>query len=238
MREITDFEKVLHEKFKDLYWWLIPDKFVIFDLETTGLLPRRDRILEIGAISIDKEKFLENGFVEVFECFVRQEKSIPSGSQRINHITDMMVKDGYSEYEALKNFFDFCQGNVMFAYNSKFDVKFIEWTARRCNYPIEDEDLESVQDIYKLAKKYISQDFLPNRKLITIAEKIGVKVELGKQHRAGIDSATALYVYIFLKQLEFNEKHFSEIQSAKLLATVSDKNERFWLNDTMTAIYK
>ena len=54
----------LLDTLKGMYWQLVPENFVIFDLETTGLTPRTDTILEIGAIAVNKAKFLETGEVE------------------------------------------------------------------------------------------------------------------------------------------------------------------------------
>lgn len=230
-----DADKKLLDTFKNMYWWMVPEDFVIFDLETTGLTPRTDRILEIGAIAVNKKNFLETGAVDTFECFVKQDKPIPSEAQRINKISDEMVADGLSELDALAGFFKFCDGKFMLAYNSPFDVKFLNSTARRCKYPIEDEYLESVQDIYKLAKKYIKQDFVPDKRLGTIANAIGVKVE--KSHRALVDALTAFYVYMFLKQLEFDHKHWDTIQSIKRMATVTGTDEKILINDLMITLY-
>jgi DNA polymerase III subunit alpha, Gram-positive type len=234
----TDIDEMclkLLDTLKGMYWQLVPENFVIFDLETTGLTPRTDTILEIGAIAINKTRFLETGEVDVFECFIKQDKPIPPEAQRINHITDEMVKDGYSEYEALTKFFNFCNGKLMLSYNSPFDVKFLNWTSKRCKYPIEQEYLESVEDIYKLAKKYLSSEFVVDKRLSTIAEKIGVKTDA--YHRALIDSASALYVYIFLKQVEFNEKHHSLIESSKRLSALLSLNEDEQLKGIFEQLY-
>lgn len=221
---------------KDMYWWLVPENFVVFDLETTGLTPRSDAILEIGAISINKTKFLETGEVGVFECFVRQDQSIPTESQRVNHITNDMVKDGESEYEALSKFFEFCNGKLMLSYNSPFDTKFLKWTSKRCKYPIEEEYLESVEDIYSLAKRYISSEFVADRRLGTIAQKIGVKAN--ELHRALPDSVAAFYVYIFIKQLEFNDKNYDLLQSSKRIASLTGVNEKDFIKEVMLKLYQ
>lgn len=221
--------------FRNMNWWLVPEHFIVFDLETTGLTPRTDSILEIGAVAVNKTKFLETGEVDVFECFIKQDKPIPIEAQRINHITNEMVKDGYSEYEALTKFFDFCNGRLMLSYNSPFDVKFLNWTSKRCKYAIEQEYLESVEDIYKLAKKYLSSEFAVDKRLSTVADKIGVKTN--GYHRALIDSMSALYVYIFLKQVEFNQKHDTLLESSRRLSKLTGLDEKELIRDLLKQIY-
>jgi DNA polymerase-3 subunit alpha (Gram-positive type) len=209
--------------FRTKYWWEIPGDFVIFDLETTGLNAKKDRILEIGAIHVNKTDFLATGKIDTFECFIKQHAPIPLESQEIHHITDEMVATGLSEYEALSKFFRFCDRKWMLSYNSPFDVGFLLSTGKRCNYPVELEDLESVEDIYKLARKYINKGLVPNKKLHTIAEVIGVNNS--NPHRALGDALTSFYVYIFLKQLEFQDMHFDYIKTAKQMAIVTGQNE-------------
>jgi DNA polymerase-3 subunit alpha (Gram-positive type) len=209
--------------FRSKYWWEIPENFVIFDLETTGLNAKKDRILEIGAIHINKKDFLATGKVDTFECFIKQDSPIPLESQEIHHITDEMVVNGYSEHEALTKFFRFCDKKWLLSYNSPFDVGFLLSTGKRCNYPVELEDLESVEDIYKLAKKYISKGLVANKKLHTIAEVIGIKNT--NPHRALGDALTSVYVYIFLKQLEFQDMHSDSLEAVKRMAQVTGHNE-------------
>jgi DNA polymerase-3 subunit alpha (Gram-positive type) len=209
--------------FRSKYWWEIPENFVIFDLETTGLNAKKDRILEIGAIHINKKDFLATGKVNTFECFIKQDSPIPLESQEIHHITDEMVVNGYSEHEALTKFFRFCDKKWLLSYNSPFDVGFLLSTGKRCNYPVELEDLESVEDIYKLAKKYINKGLVANKKLHTIAEVIGIKNT--NPHRALGDALTSVYVYIFLKQLEFQDMHSDSLEAVKRMARVTGHNE-------------
>lgn len=221
--------------FRSKYWWEIPENFVIFDLETTGLNVKKDRILEIGAIHVNKKDFLASGKVDTFECFVKQDSPIPLESQEIHHITDEMVANGLSEHEALTKFFRFCDRKWLLSYNSPFDVGFLLNTGKRCNYPVELEDLESVEDIYKLAKKYINKGLVANKKLHTIAEVIGIKNT--NPHRALGDALTSVYVYIFLKQLEFQEVNWESIDAAKRLAAITGKDEAQTIEKYLTDIY-
>ncbi len=230
----TSLEDLL-TTFRNKFWWEIPENFVIFDVETTGLNVKKDRILEIGAIHVNKKDFLATGKVDTFECFVKQDSPIPLESQEIHHITDEMVANGLSEHEALTKFFRFCDRKWLLSYNSPFDVGFLLNTGKRCNYPAELEDLKSVEDIYKLARKYINKGLVANKKLHTIAEVIGVKNS--NPHRALGDALTSVYVYIFLKQLEFQDIHFDFIQTSKRLAAATGQNESQILDNYISHYY-
>lgn len=176
-------------------WTSLPDEFVVFDTETTGLTPQSDRILEIGAILFRKDDYLKTGEVSTFQCFIKQDKPIPTEATAINGITDEMVKDGDSEYAALSKFFEFVDSRPLYAYNAKFDKDFLRATAKRCEYLDSDFQLE-VEDVLPLVSQTFSD--LPNRKLTTVAQRIGAQST--GAHRALDDCAVTLQVLIHCKQ--------------------------------------
>jgi DNA polymerase-3 subunit alpha (Gram-positive type) len=63
--------------------------FVAFDIETTGLTPARDRIIEMGAVKVFNGKT-----VDTFQTLVDPEVPIPAEVSAINRITDDMVRGG------------------------------------------------------------------------------------------------------------------------------------------------
>ena len=65
-----------------------PDSYVVVDLETTGLQPAKDRILEIGAVKV------ENGEVkDTFCTFINPRMAIPPFIQALTGITQDMVEN-------------------------------------------------------------------------------------------------------------------------------------------------
>jgi DNA polymerase III epsilon subunit family exonuclease len=188
MRDLTaELEKVK--------WNNIADTFVVFDLETTGLDHRRDRVLEIGAVLFDKADYLLTGELTTFQCFVKQSKPIPPEATAINGITDEMVRNGEEEYRALELFFDFVGNNDLYAYNAKFDKSFMNAMAKRCRYSSEPV-VEDAFDIYGHIKEaYVIK---PNYKLTTVAKHL--KIESSNAHRAVGDAVLALRSYIHVVQ--------------------------------------
>lgn len=177
-------------------WNNVPESFVVFDVETTGLDHKKDRVLEIGAVLFEKSSYIETGQVTTFQCFVKQSAPIPPEATAINGITDEMVKDGQEEYEALESFFEFVGNNDLFAYNAEFDKSFMNAMAKRSRYasePVVDEAF----DIYKFIKEEIV--IRPNYKLTNVARHL--KIETSDAHRAVGDSLIALKSYIHVIQL-------------------------------------
>lgn len=95
-------------------------EFVVFDVETTGLDKREDRLIEIGAC------VLRNGeIVEEFNTFVNPGRPISRSSVEITGITDDMVKDAPDTREALRMLDGFIKGRPLCAHNATFDVSFL-----------------------------------------------------------------------------------------------------------------
>lgn len=209
---MTIADYLSQEELDELKWESLPDQFVVFDTETTGLTPNKDKILEIGAVLFNKNDYRATGEITSFQCFIKQDYPIPPEATEINGITDEMVKDGLSEYEALSQFFEFVDDRQTYAYNAKFDKDFIIATAKGSGYFDENFSL-AVDDIYPLAKECFPN--LPNWKLKTVANQIGV---LGQSHRAVDDSVMALKVFVYIKQqlaIKANAEVIAEIEYLK-----------------------
>ncbi len=161
--------------------------FVCYDLETTGLhFEGGDRIIEIGAVKIEDGKITEK-----FESLVNPERNISEGASKVNHIYDSDVKDAPTASQALQDFYKFTRGAILIGYNSiNFDNVFLigQGKLERWNFD------NACEDIYRLAQKYVFG--VKNYKLITIAEKLGVKLD--NAHRAFYDTLATAEVFIKL----------------------------------------
>lgn len=97
------------------------DDYVVFDLETTGLSPLTDKIIELSGLKVKAGKV-----VETFSTLVNPGRPIPYGATAINGITDDMVKDSPSIQQVLGKFLDFVGDFVLVGHNiHTFDMKFI-----------------------------------------------------------------------------------------------------------------
>jgi DNA polymerase III epsilon subunit family exonuclease len=101
---------------------MLPEQFVVFDLETTGLHADRHEIIEIGAIRVNRDA--EDH--QTFQTFVRPTKSVPAKITEITGITNEMVQaEGIELAQALAEFRDFVGDLPLVAFNAPFDDAFL-----------------------------------------------------------------------------------------------------------------
>ena len=166
----------------------INGRYIIFDLETTGLSAATERIIEIGAVKVENGEIMES-----FDLFVDPEKAITPEITRLTSITNEMVAGAPKEAEALEQFFRFCDGcDILVAHNADFDMGFLRAAIRRCGReedPVQIDTLVMARAMYPELKKH---------KLDTIAERLGVTQ---KHHHRADDDARVL-AEIFLKMVQ------------------------------------
>lgn len=101
--------------------------YVVFDLETTGVCPDADEIIEISAIQVRGHKA-----VNEFSTLVNPGIHIPSAASRVNHITDDMVEEAPKLAQALEGFLEFAGNDILVGHNiHSFDLNFIYRGAMR-----------------------------------------------------------------------------------------------------------
>jgi len=162
----------------------IEDTYVIFDLETTGLSPVSDKIIEIGAVKVTNGKIVDR-----FSTFVNPQRPISFEIEKLTGINDNMVIDAPLIEDVLPKFLEFCDGAVMVAHNADFDMSFIHNKSREMGV----EKEYTVVDTVTMAQYLIIG--LGKYTLDAVAKAL--QVQLINHHRAVEDAeCTAL---IFLK---------------------------------------
>jgi DNA polymerase-3 subunit alpha (Gram-positive type) len=159
--------------------------FICFDIETTGLSARTEKITEIGAV-----KVVNGEIVDTFSTFANPEKPIPARIVELTGINDAMVKDAPSQADAVNAFLDFAGDNILVAHNAPFDVGFIREACKNINRPFTNTSVDTVA---------ISRAILPdikNVKLDTVAKYL----RLGEfnHHRATDDAQMLAMIFINL----------------------------------------
>ena len=96
--------------------------YVVFDTETTGLMPSTDEIVQIAAVRLVNGRRVDG---EVFDTLVDPQRPIPAASTEVHGITDQMVKGAPTIADAGRAFHRFAQGAVLVAHNAPFDLEFL-----------------------------------------------------------------------------------------------------------------
>ncbi len=111
----------------------LPLRFIVLDLETTGLDPARNEIIEIGAVRVNRDSDIH----DTFRALVRPVRHIPKRITEINGILQEMVdSDGMSLEQAIREFVTFIGDLPLVTFNAEFGMAFLQNAARRHNVVI------------------------------------------------------------------------------------------------------
>ncbi len=98
----------------------VPD-YVVFDLETTGVSPTNDAIIEISAVKVKNRQV-----IDTFSRLVNPLRPIPYAASDVNNITDDMVCNEPDISEILPGFLEFIGDEILVGHNiANFDMKYI-----------------------------------------------------------------------------------------------------------------
>ena len=162
--------------------------YVVFDIETTGFSAENDRIIEIGAVRVEKGEITDR-----FSAFVNPRTPIPFEIEKLTGISDEMVMEEPPIEEVLPRFLEFCEGAVMVAHNAGFDMSFIRKNSERQGLPCE----FTVVDTVALARVLLPQ--LSRYKLDTVAKALNVSLE--NHHRAVDDAGCTAEIFVKFVQM-------------------------------------
>jgi DNA polymerase III subunit epsilon len=96
-------------------------RYVVVDLETTGLRPGRAAICEIGAVRL--EGLAQTG---TFQTLVDPGVPLPPVVTSLTGIEDRDLAGAPSPVQAVERFLDFASGAILVAHNARFDVGFLD----------------------------------------------------------------------------------------------------------------
>jgi DNA polymerase-3 subunit epsilon len=122
LRAKSNRSKLKDKEFDFLFQEDTSGEYVVLDTETTGLDPKKDELLSIGAVKIKDNKILTS---QTFEVFIKNSGDISSKSIEIHRIRPIDLKNGESIETALCSFLHFIGSRPLIGYYLEFDVNMI-----------------------------------------------------------------------------------------------------------------
>ena len=152
----------------------LPKDYTVIDLETTGLSPRCDEIIELAAIRVRDGEIADS-----YQRLVKPKEGISDIISSITHITNEMVAEAPPIEDVLSGYIDFIGSDVVVGHNVSFDVNFL---FDNCVSIFGNVFTNDYINTVRVAKRLLD---LPHYRLSDLCEYFGISRE--NAHRALAD---------------------------------------------------
>lgn len=175
--------------------------YIAFDIETTGLDPLENEIIEIGALKVRDGKVAER-FME----FIRPLSPISPMITNLTGITNEMVSGARDRSRVVSDFLDFCEDDVLIGHNVIFDYSFVKCSAVKDGLSFEKTGIDTL----KIAKKVHAD--LESKSLGSLCDHYNIDNKAA--HRAYHDALATAKLYQTLAHYfeETDPKLFKPVQ--------------------------
>lgn len=178
-------------------------RYVVLDLETTGLSPTRDRVLSLAAFRVVESRILLG---DVFSSLVNPERVIPSSVIKIHGIVPSMVAGAPSFEEVCDRFIRYLGTDILVGYNVRFDLRFLNiYMQQRYSFSLQNLALDAQsmcrKAVFPIHLRSYAARFRGNHDLDTVASHFNIDIH--ERHTALGDSlATAMIFQRILGDIE------------------------------------
>lgn len=166
--------------------------YVAVDIETTGLNPLEDNIIEIGAI-----RYVDGLPSGCFKSFIKPGIKLPQVIINLTGITDTMLKDAPAEEQVMEDFMTFAGEDVLLGHNVIFDYSFLKTAAIRHNHIFDRNGIDTLS---------ICRSFhmdMKSKSLDSMCVYYGISRE--RAHRAYDDAKAAAELYMRVSERFFDQ---------------------------------
>lgn len=170
-------------------------EYVSLDCETTGLNPKKDEILSIGAVIIKDNKILMRN---TFNIFLKPSKDINAESIKIHHIRPIDLENGLDPKDGIYKLLDFIGSRPLVGYYIDFDYSIIsKYTKQYLGIKLPNKKIEVSSIYYKMKKNPSEYQQFIDLKFDTILKNLDIPA-LGK-HDALNDAIMTSMMFLKLK---------------------------------------
>lgn len=159
--------------------------YVVFDLETTGLSARYDRIIEFGAT-----KYSRGQEYDKRDFFINPNRKLRDIIKNKTNITQEMVDGGKPIKEALQEILEYFGDSIIIDHNASFDIGFLNEALKNNGLPqIKNPIIDTLP-----WSRYMFPD-QRSHTLEAVARTLGIEYDETKVHRAIYDAEVLEAVY-------------------------------------------
>ena len=169
--------------------------YVCIDLETTGLNPKRDRIIEIGAVKVRDGKV-----VETFQQLIDPKQQLEERVEELTGISSKELEGQPTIQEVFPALQEFLGEDVLLGHRVLFDCSFLKRTFTNEKIPFERKGIDTL----KLARQFVTD--CESKKLESLCKHYGIKQQA---HRALSDAQATVELYQKLVKEYYNEDTFA-----------------------------
>lgn len=163
--------------------------YTIIDIETTGLDPINDKIIELAALKVRDNKIVDN-----YSTLINPKIEIDSFITELTGITNEMLENAPTIEEKLQEYIEFIGEDIIIGHNINFDINFIYDSYEKYFNSFLFNDYI---DTLRLSRNFIKDT--PNHKLKTLSEKFNINYD--NAHRALNDCYITNSLYMILKEI-------------------------------------
>lgn len=135
-----------------------PTDYIVIDVETTGLNPEKDAVIELGAM-----KIIDRKITETFQALILVDITIPAVITKLTGLdVEILQKEGQTLDDAVAGFIEFCGNQPLIAHNMDFDRSFLNKAMEKCSLPpIQNHTIDTLamaKRMYRGLKSYKLKD--------------------------------------------------------------------------------
>lgn len=203
--------------------------YAIVDIETTGLSPQRNKIIEIAIYIHDGTKIIDE-----YSTLINPEIYISEYITRINGITNQMVANAPKFYEIAKDIVNLTENRIFVAHNASFDYNFIRSEFKSLGYDF---------NCNKLCTVKLSRKIIPKQSSYSLGNLCNsLNIPLNNRHRASGDALATTRLFEFLLQKDESlgqqkSSKFYNIEASKISGLPEETGVYYFHNQQGDIIY-